>query len=211
MAAAEALARRMGKCGVAGILWASIGWTRGVTLGGYAVLACGGMLTLLLVAPLVEGAWRRAEDRLAPVVAALGAGLLFPLAYGLWAATHHRPLAAVTFAVMACGGLVASWLLVRRLAWSRRIPRGWSVGALVALLAAACASLSVSSLVEVGGGLVALALVFRPWPPAIEPARLAWPTAAAMFLGSTWVFLDPALHDEGLRAAPVVLGMLGIF
>lgn len=100
---------------VAGPLWATLGLLNGVTAKHYFALAAGGALSVwLLLIALSE--LRRNRALLQAVLSAgvVASVVLTLLAEALFSSTHHRPLGAVTFAVLASTTVLFSLLAFQR-------------------------------------------------------------------------------------------------
>jgi hypothetical protein len=126
----------------------------------------------------------------------------------LLAYTHHRPLGAVTWALLCLGALLPIAALATRFksAWPRFLPPF----VLLFLLWAARAELSGAIGVQLGVGLMcaAAALIHRARQP-LGGARFGWIALGAIALGVAFVFVSgqlPRLSEE----APLLLGAVGL-
>jgi hypothetical protein len=164
----------------------------------------------------------------------LGAGLGLPLVLALsallHAKTHHRPLAAATFAVVASLLFAGAAVLVRRLlallAEKQGAARGWLRSLLVLLVTVSVVALlavvyygvreahPVVRGVLLDGALIVLSVAvggFLPLPSGLlSRVRLRYPlgAAAALFAGGAWAFSIPAVLAASTERAPLLVGLL---
>jgi hypothetical protein len=217
----------------AGLVASAIDLPAGTSPRAYLALVGGAAATTVPLSVGIRAA-RRAAPAQEPAPSALhvvmlGAwvalGPLAVLATLLKANTHHRPLAAATYAVVALalviGALAVSARLLALMARNRRVGR-----AAVLLVAAAAgvlvlAALRRGALDAVFGRavfqlvLVAGAAVFAArlrWTPGLRPpgalALVAW---AAVVAAGAQALSDPALAAVAAERAPLLVGPLWMF
>jgi hypothetical protein len=171
--------------------------------------------------------WARAGEALRSLLVGCGLSTL-PLAVFatlLHQGTHHRPLGAATFGIVAMAGLVVTLAGVRRVRrWAQDGPRPWvSAGSsALALLSFGTGVLWAlrdgppnirTALLDVALGTVAVGALLR-WRKHLlrraAPAGVVlWGLATA--IGIALLLLDESLW-HGLRAgAPVTLGIVGVW
>lgn len=200
----------------AAMAWALVVAGFGFGVAGWLVLAAGGALTLLSVQLAFRGlrqsdAWGRAV--------AYGAACSLPvlalMAIALKQWTHHRPLGAVTFAVLALGLLVGMiWAMARLQRWRRAIgfvSGGVVLGGLVLWLATAGEQRTTIGL-QWGAGLLLAVLCI------LVDQRLRQSTfgkGVGMTVWWTALLINLALGLAGWgtaldEVAPVVVGLIGL-
>jgi hypothetical protein len=198
-------------------------------LGGFVLLVAG---AVTFIAPAVGVlASRPALGRGARSIV-LGAALsvvpLARLASGLKTTTHHRPLGAVTFSIVAVGVIALLAVVVARVLVATASPevpvrRARSVYAFLIFLAAMGPAwlvlrLMVSAATRAGvfelvlGLGIAWASSRVPWPPAVVrfARRAAWPAWAGLVLLGAAVALTRAGAELG-AASPLQAGALSWF
>ncbi len=165
---------------------------------------CAGSGALVLGPALVGARAIRGVDSLVVSAAAaliLCAGPLMFLGRLIKTATHHRPLGAMTFAVIAAFVVLGAWVVVGRLTSiirtspHRGVRRGLLVALLVALLLSLVAALMMSAGLGAAAGAVlldgTLMVVFlaAAWRFGLDshfdrvPAALAWSLWAVVVAG----------------------------
>lgn len=151
-----------------------------------------------------------------PAALLCAAPVLIVFARVLKVATHHRPLGAATFAVIAAGVVLGTFAVTARLVsgqgLARRVLLGW-----VLLSALASAVLSLPLLGIAGGSLldtalavaVAAAAVLTKAPPALErAAKVAGPVAFVVAVGASFALGSAEVRAAAAERAPVLAGPL---
>ncbi len=214
MVGTTTLAARTSKALVAGALWAMLGLPRGPSVPAFALLWAGGALGLWLVAPVLAV---ERPQRAPALWALVAAALMFPLSWVTWSATHHRGLLALTLSLVALAPILGFWLLQRRLGWLSGMHPAWTSAAGIALFLPGVLCLAPGRWLEVTTGCVLALAVGRCWPMERLLHRLGGVAAAAWLgtVGALAIAGAPGgvsvVLDEASRAAPVVLGLLGVF
>jgi hypothetical protein len=150
------------------------------------------------------------------------------LAYWIREHTHHRPLGAVTFAVLATAVALFGALLARRLLELRRLEvlasagagRALSLGLLAAVVVAAwlirpALAPGVETRAVFGDAVLVAVLgvaVVRCSAPGwlSKTARAAPVLALCLWLSTTWLIQSDAQVRAAVKSAPVVAGVLGL-
>ncbi len=159
-AGASALALRRAGIGpsallalIGGGIWAALAFTRGVGVGEYLALAFGGALSLLLAQLLLDSVGVKSDDpksarselALPRLLVWSALSLLICAALGHWLKlnTHHRPLAAATYAVFSAGIALGVAAAALRFAGVMRKELTWAIASIAVLVCVA---------ILVGGG-----------------------------------------------------------
>jgi hypothetical protein len=151
-----------------------------------------------------------------PAALLCAAPLLIVFARVLKVATHHRPLGAATFAVIAAGVVLGTYAATARLASGERLAQR-ALLAWVGLSALATAVLLLPLLGVAGGslldaalvlGVAALAVLIKA-PPALERvAKVAGPVALVVAVGASFALGSPPVRAAAAERAPVLAGPL---
>jgi hypothetical protein len=155
-----------------------------------------------------------------PAAVLLALPVLIVLARVLKTTTHHRPLGAATFAVLALGILLGALAVTGRLlshvSREHRLARLVLIGLLAAaglatlVLALPLLSVARGSLLDsaLALGAAALATLLRA-PPALERvAKIAGPVALVVAVGAGFALGSQPVRAAAVSRAPVLAGPL---
>ncbi len=199
----------------------------------YLALAGAASLSLFLLRLSLRGAagspassrWQRALT----LAAALSIAPLVALAYALEVATHHRPLGAATFALLAlsCFGLLTLLVLSAFQLRARR-PRlgsalvygagaagalgaGWALFWLCATLIQRATLVAPALDALVGLGLAGVLVSLRAsWLARSRLVLAAVPLCCALWLASLWLMRSDMDVRATVKSAPIVAGLVGL-
>ena len=195
---------------------------------GFIALAGSGLATLtLVVVALRQRPWSEVEPLSARALV-LGLGLaLLPwsaLAYWLAVATHHRPLGAVTFAVVATAGATLTILVARRAFVARSRSRA------LVTVAASCAAMGAVGLAIVAargisadsalrsavpdlvlGVVLAVLVAFVPVARSLARLSRAALISCVCLWGATLglMRIEPDVRAT-VKSVPVIAGVMGL-
>jgi hypothetical protein len=192
---------------VVGPLWATLGLFNGVTATQYAALAGGGALSVWLVL-IALSELRRNQALLHALLgaSAVASIILSVLGEALWQRTHHRPLGAVTFAVLAIATVLLTLLAFR----GRRLPLSLSATfACVALAAVSyfAASGAPLTILESAVGVLLSTLAFSYGQRLLpQVAAVRTPASILVLLGAA---IAVGLSPESGKHA-LILGLPGL-
>ena len=198
----------------------------------YLALVGVGLLSLCLVVIAFGRASANARIAASDHALLLGLGLvLLPcaaFAYWLEVKTHHRPLAAVTFALVASGLALLGWLVARGLLdvkgaypRARRVLRGAAalgagVGAVGVMLVSArgiWADPALRSAVSdvVLGVLIAVLAVLLPVAPRVARGRnVVLGLCFALWGVTLWLLRTEPPVRATVKSVPVIAGAVGL-
>lgn len=199
-----------------------------VGVSGYLALVGCGLLSLVLVAACwgsrARSEWGARESRALTLGLGLALGPWAALAYWLTVATHHRPLGAVTYAVLACivAGVsiaLARWVLrggpsVRWLATFGWVMSAASAGTLVFVILRGAFQQPALRLVLPDAALGVLLALLVVAAPGVSGGRQAARWGVSMCVGVWVLTLGLLVSSADVRAtvksAPIIAGVAGL-